>query len=52
MNSKQLSMNGLQFYSGLAAGINNLLDYKNKLDEINVYPVPALPASLAATISP
>lgn len=40
MNSKQLSMNGFQFYSGLVAGINNLLDYKNKLDEINVYPVP------------
>ena len=33
-------MNGVQFYSGLVAGINNLLEYKNKLDEINVYPVP------------
>tara|TARA_B100001029_G_C15057441_1_gene455530 strand:+ start:1215 stop:3014 length:1800 start_codon:yes stop_codon:yes gene_type:complete len=40
MNNKQQSINGLKFYSGLAAGINNLLDYKNKLDEINVYPVP------------
>ena len=40
MNNKQHSINGLKFYSGLAAGINNLLDYKNKLDEINVYPVP------------
>ena len=40
MNKKLLSMNGLQFYHGLAAGINNLLEYKNKLDEINVFPVP------------
>ena len=40
MNNKQQSINGLKFYAGLAAGINNLLDYKNKLDEINVYPVP------------
>ena len=40
MNNKQHSIDGLKFYSGLSAGINNLLDYKNKLDEINVYPVP------------
>jgi len=40
MNKELLSMNGLQFYHGLAAGINNLLEYKNKLDEINVFPVP------------
>ena len=40
MNQKLSSMNGLQFYNGLVAGINNLLEYKNKLDEINVYPVP------------
>ena len=40
MNNKQQSINGLKFYSGLTAGINNLLDYKNKLDEINVYPIP------------
>ena len=33
-------MNGLEFYKGLSAGINNLLNYKNKLDEINVFPVP------------
>jgi hypothetical protein len=33
-------MNGIEFYIGLSAGINNLLNYKNKLDEINVYPVP------------
>jgi len=33
-------MNGIQFYRGLSAGINNLLNYKNKLDEINVFPVP------------
>ena len=40
MNPQILNMNGLQFYGGLAAGINNLLEYKNKLDEINVFPVP------------
>ena len=33
-------MNGLEFYIGLSAGINNLLNYKTKLDEINVFPVP------------
>ena len=33
-------MNGKEFYKGLSAGINNLLNYKNKLDEINVFPVP------------
>ena len=33
-------MNGIEFYKGLSAGINNLLNYKNKLDEINVFPVP------------
>ena len=33
-------MNGIDFYRGLSAGINNLLNYKNKLDEINVFPVP------------
>ena len=40
MNKEILTMDGLQFYSGLVAGINNLLEYKNKLDEINVFPVP------------
>lgn len=33
-------MNGIEFYIGLSAGIKNLLNYKNKLDEINVFPVP------------
>ena len=40
MNKKITEINGLQFYSGLVSGINNLLEYKNKLDEINVFPVP------------
>ena len=40
MNDKLITMDGIQFYTGLVAGINNLLEYKNKLDEINVYPVP------------
>ena len=40
MNDKQITMDGIQFYTGLVAGINNLLEYKNKLDEINVFPVP------------
>ena len=33
-------MNGIEFYIGLTAGINNLLNYKTKLDEINVFHVP------------
>ena len=40
MKKKLIQINGHQFYNGLTAGINNLLNYKNKLDEINVYPVP------------
>mgnify|MGYP001160081102 CR=1 FL=1 len=40
MKEQLTQINGHQFYSGLTAGINNLLNYKNKLDEINVYPVP------------
>ena len=40
MKEQLTQINGYQFYSGLTAGINNLLNYKNKLDEINVYPVP------------
>jgi len=40
MSEKLFNMNGIQFYKGLVAGINNLLQYKNKLDEINVFPVP------------
>ena len=40
MKKRLIHINGIQFYQGLVAGINNLLDYKNKLDEINVYPVP------------
>ena len=40
MNKNLTQINGHQFYEGLVAGINNLLEYKNKLDEINVFPVP------------
>ena len=40
MKEQLTQINGHQFYGGLTAGINNLLNYKNKLDEINVYPVP------------
>ena len=40
MKEQLIQINGYQFYSGLTAGISNLLNYKNKLDEINVYPVP------------
>ena len=40
MNKKLNQINGHDIYKGLVAGINNLLEYKNKLDEINVFPVP------------
>tara|TARA_Y100000590_G_scaffold470265_1_gene663175 strand:+ start:602 stop:2401 length:1800 start_codon:yes stop_codon:yes gene_type:complete len=40
MTNQSYTMDGFQFYAGLSAGVNNLLEYKNKLDEINVYPVP------------
>ena len=40
MNKKITEINGIKFYAGLVSGIKNLLDYKNKLDEINVFPVP------------
>jgi len=40
MKKQITQINGRQFYQGLVSGINNLLEYKNKLDEINVYPVP------------
>ena len=33
-------INGLQLYNGIAAGVKNLLEYQDKLDEINVFPVP------------
>ena len=34
------NLNGFELYAGIIAGINNLRIYKNKLDEINVFPVP------------
>ncbi len=40
MNKKITEINGFQFYNGLVSGINNLLEYKNQRDEINVFPVP------------
>ena len=33
-------LNGLDLYSSIVAGIKNLLIYQDKLDEINVFPVP------------
>ena len=33
-------INGKQLYFGISEGIKNLLDYQDKLDEINVFPVP------------
>ena len=39
MNSKPY-INGNQLYIGISEGIKNLLEYQDKLDEINVFPVP------------
>ena len=33
-------LNGFDVYRALEAGINNILPYQDKLDEINVFPVP------------
>ena len=33
-------LNGSDLYRAISAGINNLLPYQDKLDEINVFPVP------------
>jgi len=33
-------INGQQLYFGISEGIKNLLEYQDKLDEINVFPVP------------
>ena len=40
MSSNIKSINGHILYAGIAAGIKNLLEYQDKLDEINVFPVP------------
>ena len=40
MSTELNTRNGYQFYAGIVAGIENLFQFKNKLDEINVYPVP------------
>ena len=40
MNNKIEATNGKQLYEALVSGIENILEFKNKLDEINVYPVP------------
>ena len=37
---KNYKINGLELYNGIAAGVSNLLQYQDKLDEINVFPVP------------
>ena len=39
-NIKPTEINGKLLYAGITAGINNLLEYQDKLDEINVFPVP------------
>ena len=40
MSSKIKNIDGHILYAGIAAGVNNLLEYQDKLDEINVFPVP------------
>ena len=37
-NKKQID--GFVLYEGISAGVRNLLEYQDKLDEINVFPVP------------
>ena len=38
--SPESSIGGLSLYAGVVAGIKNLLEYQDKLDEINVFPIP------------
>jgi len=40
INIKSNYLDGPKLYLGIKAGINNLFEYQNKLDEINVFPVP------------
>ena len=40
INIKSNYLDGPKLYFGIKAGINNLFEYQNKLDEINVFPVP------------
>ena len=39
-NYKRTKIDGHILYAGIVAGVKNLLEYQDKLDEINVYPVP------------
>ena len=39
-NNKTENINGKILYTGISAGVKNLLEYQDKLDEINVFPVP------------
>ena len=39
-NIKLNYLDGPKIYFGIKAGIDNLFEYQNKLDEINVFPVP------------
>ena len=39
-NIKPNYLDGPKLFLGIKAGINNLFEYQNKLDEINVFPVP------------
>jgi len=40
MQNKIQNITGELLYQGIASGIKNLLEYKDTLDEINVFPVP------------
>ena len=40
MNQNKKEIDGHILYMGIVAGVQNLLEYQDKLDEINVYPVP------------
>ena len=40
MKTKITNINGHLLYRGIASGVKNILEYQDKLDEINVFPVP------------
>jgi len=40
MDQNKKEIDGYILYAGIVAGVRNLLEYQDKLDEINVFPVP------------
>ena len=52
INLNKKEIDGHVLYAGIAAGVKNLLEYQDKLDEINVFPVPDDTAFVAAYTLP